>query len=88
MLPVRRQVRGDGPLVVWADDFSNPLSVLKCRWLEAPPARTFGRRDFRHDPDRDALICPAGETLPLIGVYAERHRAAYRIYGRRNCGTC
>ncbi len=56
--------------------------------VEAPPARTFCRRDFRHDPDRDLLICPAGETLPLIGVYAERHRAAYRIYGRRHCGTC
>lgn len=55
---------------------------------DAPPASTLGRSDFRHDPDRDLLICPAGETLPLIGVYAEPHRAAYRIYGRRNCGTC
>jgi len=55
---------------------------------DAPPASTFDRSDFRHDPDRDLLLCPAGETLQLIGVYAEPHRAAYRIYGRWNCGTC
>jgi len=51
-------------------------------------ATTFARGDFRHDSDRDLLICPAGETLRRIGVYAEPHRAAYRIYGRRDCGTC
>jgi hypothetical protein len=49
---------------------------------------TFARGDFRHDSDRDLLICPAGETLRLIGVYAEPNRAAYRIYGRRDGGTC
>ncbi|MGH7645955.1 MAG: transposase [Gemmatimonadales bacterium] len=50
--------------------------------------RKFSGLDFRHDPERDVLICPAGEELRLVGVYAEAHRAAYRIYGRSGCGPC
>lgn len=55
---------------------------------EAPAGRTFCRDDFRHDPDRDLLLCPTGEPLRLIGVYAAPPRAAYRIYGRRDCSAC
>jgi Transposase DDE domain/Transposase domain (DUF772) len=53
----------------------------------APP-RKFCSRDFRLDPDRNVLICPAGQELRLLGVYAEPQRAAYRIYGRANCEPC
>lgn len=50
--------------------------------------RKFSGLDFRPDPERDVLICPAGEELRLIGIYAEAHRAGYRVYGRSGCGPC
>jgi Transposase DDE domain/Transposase domain (DUF772) len=54
----------------------------------SPPPRKFCSRDFRLDPERNVLICPAGEELRLLGVYAEPYRAAYRIYGRAHCEPC
>ncbi len=52
------------------------------------PARKFCTRDFRQAPEKDALICPAGEELRLIGVYREAYGAPYRVYGRSHCAPC
>jgi len=49
----------------------------------------FGRADFRHDTERDVMICPAQQDLPLIGVYpTESGKSRYRLYGRPDCSGC
>lgn len=49
----------------------------------------FGRDDFRHGPERDALVCPANQVLRLIGEYPnERGDGRYRLFGRSNCSGC
>lgn len=47
----------------------------------------FGRERFRHDTERDVLICPAGQDLRFIGVYSGG-ADPYRLYGRSNCAGC
>jgi hypothetical protein len=47
----------------------------------------FGRKDFQHDPDRNLLICPAKQELPLIGTYG-KGVWGFRLYGRSDCGAC
>jgi transposase len=45
--------------------------------------------DFRHDTERDVMICPAQQELHLIGVYpTENGRNRYRLYGRPDCDGC
>jgi transposase len=51
-------------------------------------ARKFCSLDFRPHPERNVLVCPAGEELRLIGTYSDAGRAAYRVYGRSGCGSC
>lgn len=52
-------------------------------------ASVFGPADFRHEADRDLMICPAGEELRYIGTYpTESGRGTYRLYGRRSCSGC
>jgi hypothetical protein len=48
----------------------------------------FTRHDFRHDPERDVLVCPATQELRLIGVYSTDNSLAYRLYGRSDCRDC
>jgi hypothetical protein len=53
------------------------------------PIRKFTRQDFRADPDRNVLICPAEQELSFIGQYqTENGQGAYRLYGRSDCGGC
>jgi hypothetical protein len=53
------------------------------------PAARFTRKDFRPDPERDVVLCPAGQELRLIGAYATDNRhGAYRLYGHSNCRDC
>lgn len=53
-------------------------------------AQKFGRADFQHDATRDVLVCPAGQDLRFIGVYADADRAdsRYRLYRASNCSAC
>jgi transposase len=49
----------------------------------------FGPADFRHEVERDVLICPGQQELVRIGTYPnERGTGQYRLYGRRDCGNC
>jgi transposase len=48
----------------------------------------FARDDFRHDPQRDVLICPAGQELLKVGTYGEEDGHPYDLYARRDCGEC
>jgi len=49
----------------------------------------FARHDFRHDPERDVLVCPANQELRLIGLYSTGNSlGAYRLYGRSDCRDC
>jgi transposase/uncharacterized protein (UPF0179 family) len=53
------------------------------------PAKRFDREDFRVDLDRNVLVCPAGQELREIGIYATDNRlGTYRLYGRSNCRDC
>lgn len=57
--------------------------------MTAPPPEKFARKDFQLDLERNVLVCPAGEELRPIGVYATDNRlGAYRLYGRANCLDC
>lgn len=54
-----------------------------------PPPKRFNRSDFRVDLESNILVCPAGQELREIGVYATDNRlGAYRLYGRSNCLDC
>src|SRR5437867_2424834 len=44
-----------------------PHSAAEAPVTSTGPARKFCSRDFRHDSEKDMLICPAGEELRLIG---------------------
>jgi hypothetical protein len=49
----------------------------------------FGRNDFQLDLERNVLVCPAGQELRAIGVYAtDNGLGTYRLYGRPNCLDC
>ena len=51
--------------------------------------KKFGRTDFRHESDRDVMVCPAGEELGFVGTYpTENGRGSYRLYCRRDCSGC
>jgi hypothetical protein len=60
--------------------------------LAPPPGSTpprFHRTDFRHDSERDVMVCPAQQDLPLVGVYpTENGKNRYRLYGRSDCSGC
>ncbi|MBI4869594.1 MAG: transposase [Candidatus Wallbacteria bacterium] len=49
----------------------------------------FGKEHFRRHPDRNALICPAGQELGRLGMYpTENGRRRYQLYGRLYCTGC
>jgi transposase len=53
------------------------------------PTRLFGSDRFRHDPERDVLLCPAESELRFIGEYQnDKVQGRYRLYGRRSCSDC
>lgn len=55
----------------------------------AVESERFDRNAFRHEPQRDVMVCPAGQELRFIGVYAtDNGIGAYRLYGRFDCGGC
>lgn len=53
------------------------------------PISRFTWQDFRPDPDRNVLICPAKQELRFIGQYpTDNGRSSYRLYGRSDCSDC
>jgi transposase len=66
------------------------LPVLQSDPNSRPRARTtFKRADFRHHPERDAMVCPQDQELRLIGTYsAQNGRSSYKLYGRSDCSGC
>ena len=51
--------------------------------------RKFRRADFRHDAQRDVMLCPARRELRFIGVYpSDNGRGTYRLYRGTNCKDC
>jgi transposase len=48
---------------------------------------SFGERDFRYDPARDAYICPAGQLLPRY-MRRERTRLTYYRAAAVTCHAC
>ena len=64
------------------DDSTNASS-------EESASKKFSRADFRHDPERNVLICPGGEELRFVGAYAtDSGRGTYRLYKRTDCSGC
>jgi transposase len=59
---------------------------------DARGGRLYGASAFRHDVERNVLICPQGECLTFIGEYRDNARDPssphYKLYGRRNCTDC
>lgn len=53
------------------------------------PITPFTRQNFRHEPQRNVVICPAEQELRFIGQYpTDNRRGAYRLFGRSDCGGC
>jgi transposase len=49
----------------------------------------FGRADFRHDAERDVMLCPEGKELRFVGVYPnDNGRGSYRLFRRLDCSDC
>lgn len=66
-----------------------PVSSAPSSGAPEPSAERFGRHEFRHDRERDVMICPANQELRLIGVYAnESGFGCYQLYGRSDCSDC
>lgn len=83
----RREARGSpaGGAPAPAPSTAEPAPV------ESPetPVTRFTRHDFRLDPDRNLLRCPADQELRFLGQYpTDTGRGSYRLYGRRDCGGC
>jgi hypothetical protein len=56
---------------------------------DARPGQRFDLLGFQHEPERDVMVCPAGEELRFIGTYANSNGVgSYRLYGRRHCASC
>lgn len=56
--------------------------------LEREEGGMFTTADFRHDPEKDALICPAGRELAKVGRYGVDTDRPYDLYGRTGCEDC
>jgi transposase len=47
------------------------------------------RAEFRHDPERNVVICPANQELRFVGRYSTANGyGTYRLYARRDCSAC
>jgi transposase len=44
--------------------------------------------DFKYDPNRKVMICPAGQDLEMIGTYSQAHNRHYDLFGRKDCTGC
>lgn len=56
---------------------------------EETAGKKFSRADFRHDPEKDVLICPGEQELRFVGLYEnDNGRGTYRLYKRTNCSGC
>lgn len=54
-----------------------------------PLTEKFTRHQFRPDPEREILICPAEQELRRVGEYTnDNGLGAYRLYGRSDCRDC
>jgi hypothetical protein len=90
-LEARRQRRAEratraGPTVPSPTAINEPV---ESEGTQQKPIAKFTRSDFRPDPVRDVLICPANKELPFIGEYpTDNGRSSYRLYGRSGCGGC
>lgn len=56
--------------------------------LDRSETGKFTAADFRHDPQRDVLICPAGKDLAMVGSYGAETGRPFDLYGRRDCADC
>lgn len=51
--------------------------------------KKFGRLDFRHDAEKNVMVCPGDQELRFVGVYAtDSGRGDYRLYKRLDCTGC
>jgi len=48
----------------------------------------FGVAEFQHEPDRNVMVCPAGQELMRVGTYGRNTDRPYDLYERRDCGKC
>jgi transposase len=55
---------------------------------DPPENGKFAPDAFRHDPQKDVLVCPAGQELPKVGTYGEQNGRPYDLYARKDCGNC
>lgn len=47
------------------------------------------RTEFRHDAERNVVICPANLELRFVGRYpTDNGHGTYRLYARRDCSDC
>jgi transposase len=65
----------------------------RARSLQTPRRRLvpgkFDREDFRHDTQKDVMVCPAGQELRFVGEYPTGNgRGTYRLYRRPDCTGC
>lgn len=53
------------------------------------PNAQFTRHDFRLDPARRVLVCPAEQELSFVGEYPTANRlSTYQLYHRPDCADC
>jgi transposase len=81
--------RDSPPATAPPEKASDPLSPSPDAPRVTDEKEPFGRQAFRHEPERDVLVCPADQDLRLIGVYAtDSGLGVYRLYGRADCEGC
>lgn len=73
--------------LVLADQAGVPL-YAPMQSLERDESGKFTTVDFRHDSEKDVLVCPAGRDLVKVGRYGEDTDRPYDLYGRTGCGDC
>jgi transposase len=56
--------------------------------LEREEGGKFTGADFRHDPQKDVLVCPGGKELYKMGHYGEEKERPYDVYRRGDCSDC
>jgi transposase len=56
--------------------------------LEREEGGKFTVADFRHDPQKDVLVCPGGRELYKMGQYGEDKEHPYDVYRRGDCSDC
>lgn len=67
---------------------SGPASPPVPESADPPRPDRFRSADFRHDAERNLLVCPAGAELRFVGAYGPADGARYQLYRRSDCTTC